>query len=136
MISGFDSHSRDTSGLSSPDGTVIVATYPNMRHLLKFIRDLTLSLIPVSIMVQRTDSIFLGFIDSKIYPNTTSITKDLDTEVSDENILLTDMKPNALDYDYDDDSYDDVPLAQFDGIASINLESSISEYTLRQSLNY
>ncbi|KAL3885349.1 hypothetical protein ACJMK2_025420 [Sinanodonta woodiana] len=65
MISVFDSHSRDTSGLSSPDGTAIVTTHPTMRHLVKFIRDLVLSLslgdscsfeiAPVSIMVHRTD---------------------------------------------------------------------------------
>ncbi|KAL3889273.1 hypothetical protein ACJMK2_001620 [Sinanodonta woodiana] len=39
-----DSHSREISGLSSPDGTAIMTTHPTMRHLVKFIRDLTLSL--------------------------------------------------------------------------------------------
>ncbi|KAL3879297.1 hypothetical protein ACJMK2_031598 [Sinanodonta woodiana] len=40
----FASHSRDTSGLSSPDGTAIVTTLPNMRHLIIFITDCALPL--------------------------------------------------------------------------------------------
>ncbi|KAL3891302.1 hypothetical protein ACJMK2_003564 [Sinanodonta woodiana] len=149
MISVFDSHSRDTSGLSSPDGRTIVTIHPNMRHLVMFIRDLTLPLslgdscpleiVPVS-MFQRTDSnyadsdstatsaSFLGFSDSKMYLNTTSIKKDLDTEAADENILFN-LKQNV----YDDDYVDNVPLAQFAGIAKTNLESGGSEYTLSQS---
>ncbi|KAL3862831.1 hypothetical protein ACJMK2_008777 [Sinanodonta woodiana] len=68
-ITFFDSHSREISGLSSPDGTAIVTTHLTKMHLVTFIRDLALSrslgdscpfeIVPVFIMVQRTDIMIL-----------------------------------------------------------------------------
>ncbi|KAL3862887.1 hypothetical protein ACJMK2_008831 [Sinanodonta woodiana] len=132
MIRVFDSHSREISGLSSPDGTAIVTTHPTKRHLVTFIRDLALSrslgdscpfeIVPVFIMVQRTD---IMYVDSDSTVTSTSFlgfnTHD-DDEYDD-------------DDDDDDGSSDDIPLAQFADIASTNLESSGSEYTLTKTVH-